>query len=208
MRKYFFFLSTVSIKTLCDGWVWFFFFAKILLFLEKLLIKKYYLHWYEIFCKECRMSVLHPIKILNLHLLNFLWKWNFSVRENRRKYYEKSKCTRMLSIRVQFEGACWAYDYNLYPYAEHAPTIWTRMLSIRLQFVHFCSACAYKKAFSSYICKRTLIMRIQVVGVCWAYAYNLNPYAKHAHTICMRILSIRMPTSPYYIKVQPYQIIF
>jgi len=58
-------------------WVSLFFcFAKILLTLlrKKLLIENYYLHWYEIFLEACRMSILHPLKILNLHLKNFLRK--------------------------------------------------------------------------------------------------------------------------------------
>ena len=80
----------------------------------------------------------------------------------------------------------------MYTHAEHIRKIWRCMLSIRSQFVHLCTACAYKMAFYSYICKHKLTMRLQVVYVL---------YAGHMLTTRNRMPSIRMPSSTYIIKV-------
>ena len=124
----------------------FFFSAKILLFLENLVIKNYYLHWYEILGEACRMSILHPLKNFVSPPYKLFMKMNFSVRENWQKCLEKSK---------------------MYAHAKHARTIWRCMLSIRLQ----------------------------LVSVCWACAYNLYTHAEHTLTICLLMLSMRFQNS-------------
>ena len=152
----------------------FFFSAKILLFLENLVIKNYYLHWYEILGEACRMSILHPLKNFVSPPYKLFMKMNFSVRENWQKHLEKSKMyahakhtrtiwRRMLSIRLQLVSVCWACAYNLYTHAEHTLTICLLMLSMLAYAEHTLTTWT-----------RMLSMRIQFEHVCWAYACQLH----------------------------------
>ena len=146
---------------------------KLCLFFKNSLIKKLCLHTSEVFSEAGSMSILYPQKIVLFYLINVLRKLIFSVCEDRQIFLENRRCTRMLSISIQFLCVCWAYAYNWYAHTKHKRTSCRRMLSMRIQFVHVGSACAYKIFFGFYICKRMLSIRVQIVNACWVYAYNL-----------------------------------
>jgi len=119
-------------------------------------------------------TIVHPLKSSYLYLINFLRKWIFSVRKI-------GGCMRLLRLRAQFEGACWAYAYS---------KTCIRMLIMRLQFVHVCSAYVYKLfAYAQHaLTKKVLILTFE--SVCSACTYKL--YAEQALTTWTRILSMRI----------------